>query len=591
MSNPYLSLLATAWRYARHERRRYVGVYVLFLVSGLFTALYPLFFGWFVDNIQKDGSRILYFSAVYAAGMLLLKLAEWIFHFPARIMERELAFSLSRNFLQEMFHQALYLPAGWHQENHSGATINRIRKAYEALKEFFQNGFMYFYAVSKLILSFGAMIYFSPVYGSIGAALGLLTIWVIFKFDVPYIRSLDEVNEKDHRITANLFDSLSNIFTVITLRLERSMERGLSGKIDDAWQPFRRSIRINEWKWFVAEMLVMGIYAVIAFGFAWQNYKPGTVFYIGTLVTLLGYVGQFTSGFQDIAWQYSQIVQYNTDVQTARSISQAFDTQHRPDQVAGLPGNWRQIHIRHLNFSHRETQITNPKPQHLGNLAFTLERGKRIALVGESGSGKSTLLKVMRGLYDPEPGVELYIDQQKQDWTMLNASITLFPQEPEIFENTLAYNITLGLPFGDKEIEAICETAHFLEVARQLPKGLESSIQEKGVNLSGGQKQRLALARGILAARDSQVVLLDEPTSSIDPRTEAKIYENLFEVFADKAIVSALHRLHLLRHFDYVYVMEQGKIVEEGTFEHLREHGKVFREMWKHQETTQPVLI
>jgi len=164
----------------------------------------------------------------------------------------------------------------------------------------------------------------------------------------------------------------------------------------------------------------------------------------------------------------------------------------------------------------------------------------------------------------------------------VNECVTLFPQEPEIFENTLEYNITLGLPFPEQEILQVCEEAHFTEVIRQLPQGLQSDIREKGVNLSGGQKQRLALARGILAARDSDLVLLDEPTSSVDPRTESLIYEGLFKAFADKAIVSSIHRLHLLAHFDYVYVLHQGRIISQGTFEHLRDNDPAFREMWRH---------
>jgi ABC-type multidrug transport system fused ATPase/permease subunit len=118
----------------------------------------------------------------------------------------------------------------------------------------------------------------------------------------------------------------------------------------------------------------------------------------------------------------------------------------------------------------------------------------------------------------------------------------------------------------------------------QLPEKLSSDIREKGVNLSGGQKQRLALARGILAARESEVILLDEPTSSVDPKTELMIYDKIFASFADKAIVSSLHRLHLLTKFDYIYVLHQGSIVAEGSFEHLRNNSRVFQELWKHQQ-------
>jgi ABC-type multidrug transport system fused ATPase/permease subunit len=191
----------------------------------------------------------------------------------------------------------------------------------------------------------------------------------------------------------------------------------------------------------------------------------------------------------------------------------------------------------------------------------------------------------MRGLYPPKPGLKLEADSKSYDkLDVLSDYITLFPQEPEIFENTIEYNITLGLPFSNEEVMRVCETAHFSEVVEQLPSGLLSSIREKGVNLSGGQKQRLALARGVLAAKDSDIILLDEPTSSVDPKTELLIYERMFQDFSDKAIVSALHRLHLLVHFDYVYVMENGRVVDEGTFEYLRENSAPFQEMWKHQE-------
>jgi len=130
----------------------------------------------------------------------------------------------------------------------------------------------------------------------------------------------------------------------------------------------------------------------------------------------------------------------------------------------------------------------------------------------------------------------------------------------------------------------VCETAHFTEVVHQLPKGLKSSIQEKGVNLSGGQKQRLALARGILAAKSSDIILLDEPTSSVDPKTEMQIYEKMFEEYRSKAIISSLHRLYLLSYFDYIYILRNGHIADEGTFLDLKSRSTIFNELWRHQQ-------
>jgi ATP-binding cassette subfamily B protein len=587
LQNPYVSLLRTAWRYARAERKRYVLIYVLFLGANFVYCSYPLLLGWFVDKIQRRQEQIPHYVLVYAGAYFGLKLLEWSMHGPARVMERQLAFNLSRNFLNERYHQALHLPVKWHQDHHSGATINRIRKAYEALRQFFDSGFTYVYAISRLTVSFTAMLIFAPLFGGLGATLGILTIWVIMRFDKPFIKTQEAVNEAEHVVSATLFDSLSNIMTVVTLRLERSMEGGLAGKIQHLFHPFRRNAVVNEWKWFVADTLVAVIYCVIVAGYVFQHWVPGKLFYVGTLVMLLGYVNQFTSVFHDMAAEYNRIVQYNTDVRTADGIEQAFLEQHRADKKSDLPANWQKLELVNLNFSHREAYDQEHAPQSLHNIQLKLERGQRVALIGESGSGKSTLLALLRGLYEPEEGYRFAVDGEERSLASLNETVTLFPQDPEIFENTIAYNLTLDLPFDAVDVARACETSHFSEVVKELPRGLESSIQEKGVNLSGGQKQRLALARGILAAQESDVVLMDEPTSSVDPKTEALIYQRLFTAFAGKAMVSALHRLHLLHSFDYVYVLERGRVVAQGTLAELRKNRQEFQELWRHQEIEQ----
>lgn len=584
-NNPYLSLLRTAWKYARDQRRRYLLIYGMFLASNIIMALFPILWGVFINEIQKQGMNILSSVWIYVGIYLLLRFVDWMFHGPARILERHLAFDLSRNFLQELYHKALHLPVKWHQDHHSGATINRIRKAYEALKDFFDTGFMYLKTFFSFAFSFGAMIYFSPLFGSIAAVMGAGVIYLLLKFDKPFIAASKEVNEKEHVVSSTLFDSLSNIITVITLRLEKRMEKGLLGRVMEILPPFRRKVLVNEWKWFTMDICVGMIYGVILVGYVYQNWVPGESFLIGSLVALMAYVERFTGVFHGMAWQYTQIVRYDTDVKTAQNIIDAYSQHHPSDSEMALPADWQRLEVSRLSFIHNEGEQWEGKPQGLHNVSIQLQRGKRIALVGESGSGKSTLMAILRGLYTAGPGLGLSVDGRPLGQIGYVANrVTLFPQEPEIFENTIEYNISLGLPFSPEEIRKVCELAQFDGVVEQLPRGLQSSIKEKGVNLSGGQKQRLALARGILAARDSDIILMDEPTSSVDPKTEVQIYQRLFEEFQDKAMVSSLHRLHLLSHFDYVYVMEDGRVVDEGTFGALRAGSPVFQELWRHQE-------
>lgn len=582
MRNPYLSLLATAWKYARKEKKQFVLVYAMFIMATIIVAINPLFYGWFINELQVQGTDVLRTGWLYIGGFLGLRLLEWCFHGPGRVLERNLAFKLSSNFMEEVYYKILHLPVKWHQDNHSGSTINKLRKAHEALRDFFQNGFIYFYSFGKFFFSFGAMLYFSPLFGGIGVLLGVFTIWIIAKFDKIFIQSLREVNEREHEVSSTLFDSLSNIITVITLRLERRIQATYMQKLMAVFPPFKKNVAINEWKWFTAQMLVGLIYCVTTIGYLYQHWNTGSTFFIGGLVVLLGYVNQFTSVFNDIAAHYTQIMKFNTELQNIRDVEKAFDEKQTPDISKKLNKEWNTLTFSNVNFSRAST---GPGERKIGIYDFNMriKKGERIALIGESGSGKSTFLALTRGLFSPQQGSVFTDDHHAETFQTLANSVTLLPQDPEIFENTIAYNITLGLNFEQHEIMRACEAAQFDSVVKKLPNGFATNIQEKGVNLSGGQKQRLALARGILAARSSDIVLLDEPTSSIDPRTERKIYENLFAAFKGKTVISSLHRLHLLHYFDYVYILKDGHIVERGTFDELRRTSLVFKELWDNQ--------
>src|SRR5688572_1223655 len=480
MQNPYFSLLRTAWKYARHEKKRFVLVYAMFIMATTIVAIHPLFYGWFVNELQLQGADVLKTGWIYIGGFLGLRLLEWCFHGPGRIMERQLAFTLSRNFMDEVYHKILHLPVKWHQDHHSGSTINKLRKAHEALRDFFQNGFIYFYSFGKFFFSFGAMLYFSPLFGAIGVLLGIATIWIIAKFDKVFIRSLKEVNEREHEMSSTLFDSLSNILTVITLRLEKRIQTTYMGKLMAMYPPFKKNVTINEWKWFTAQMMVGLIYAVTTIGYLYQHWNTGEAFFIGGLVVLLGYVNQFTSVFNDIAAHYTQITKYNTELQSVRDVEQAYDQMPHCNPELKLPDHWSTLDIENLNFYRSGTEDAS-KRVGIHDLSMRIERGQRIALIGESGSGKSTYLALLRGLFQPQSKSQIKINgTTSADFEIIANSVTLLPQDPEIFENTILYNITLGLRFSDDEISSACPAAQFESVIRNLPHGLDTNIQEKG---------------------------------------------------------------------------------------------------------------
>ena len=262
----------------------------------------------------------------------------------------------------------------------------------------------------------------------------------------------------------------------------------------------------------------------------------------------------------------------------ALKIQQAFRL-NLYEQLTHLPLKWHQDHHsgNSLDFHHAR-HIRSGK---INNISFNLKRGEKIALIGTSGAGKSTLLNLLSGLYTPDT-VQLSIDDVSFDsLEPIQAITTLIPQEPEIFENTIAFNITMDLEATPADIDEVVNLAGFSSVLDTLPAGLATDIREKGLNLSVGQKQRLALARGLFAARFSSLILMDEPTSSVDLATEKTILSGVIESFTEATLIVSLHRLHLLPKFDRIIMLDQGEVVADGQISELLNNPGPVNALWQ----------
>jgi len=266
-----------------------------------------------------------------------------------------------------------------------------------------------------------------------------------------------------------------------------------------------------------------------------------------------------------MAMHWNDLVRQKTEV---ADVAPIFASPARSVDNAAVPGTWRDIRVEGVRYVHPAAGVGRPA---LDDVSMELRRGQRIALIGESGAGKSSLLRVLAGLVDAER-VSITVDATPHPHLKhLGAVSLLLPQDPAVFESSVRENVTMGLPYREADIDRACELAGLTSVIAQLPQGFDTLISERGLNLSGGQKQRLALARGLLAASDVGLVLLDEATSSVDASTEAEIYDRVMSAFAGACIVSSVHRLHLLRRFDTVMVMEQGRVVDSGAPEEVRQ--------------------
>ena len=213
---------------------------------------------------------------------------------------------------------------------------------------------------------------------------------------------------------------------------------------------------------------------------------------------------------------------------------------------------------------------TRSEQRALHGLSLTVSSGERVAIVGPSGAGKSTILQLLLRFYDPQGG-SIWVDGipiDEVDPVSLRARMALVPQEPTIFASSVLDNIRYGRPEAtEDDVRRAAELASADGFIRALPQGYETMIGERGVTLSGGQRQRLAIARAIL--KDAPILLLDEATSSLDAESERKVQGALDRLMEGRTTLVIAHRLATIRSADRILVMDQGRIVEEGTHEAL----------------------
>lgn len=546
-------------------------VYLKFVFSSALVALVPLAFGWFVNALENPSADRYLSLSIYLVGYAGIYLLSWILHGPARIAERKLAFSISKDFLDDHMQKLLALDIDWHNNNHTAATINRLRKGYLALRFFFDNGFSYLRTFIQFFFAFFAMAFFSPWFALIAVFLGLITAWIIFMFDKSYSRHLSDLNEKEHSFFSAFNDSLSNILVVITLRLEKQIKNEVLRKFSEMFPSFSKGVVVNEWKWFVANMMVVLTYCVMVGGYVYQQ-SSNDHFNIAGLVTLVGFVAQFTGVFYGVADQYTAILRYSVDVKTTKTIIESFEAlDNKPMSDGILQSDWKTLDIRDMCFHYANKNAATTQDDKnkidrnvINELNISLRSGQKIALLGKSGSGKSTLLSLLRGLHRPQSGTVVLDGKHPLDWQTISNATTYMPQEPQIFEGSVSYNLTLGLPFSLAEIADACDATNFDEVLKSLPGELDAHVHENGANLSGGQRQRLALARGLLASQSSSIILIDEPSNSLDSHNSSQILTSLFKKMNGKLVICSLHHRDLVKYFDYVYVLQDGTVIEEG---------------------------
>jgi ATP-binding cassette subfamily B protein len=295
---------------------------------------------------------------------------------------------------------------------------------------------------------------------------------------------------------------------------------------------------------------------------------------VGELIVLMTYIASVYKPLEQISTTvgmiHEELVQFNASLTLLDTDP---EVRERPDAVA-LEAPQGRLTVSGLDFSYQGRSET------LSNVSFDALPGERVAVVGHTGAGKSTLMSLLIRFYDPGAGkIEIDgVDIRDLKLESLREQISVVLQDPLLFSGTIEENIRYGrLEASAEQIRDAARAANAHDFIEGLPAGYGTELGERGAQISGGERQRICVARAFL--KDAPILILDEPTSSIDSRTESVILDALDDLMEGRTSFMIAHRLSTVRHADQILVMNEGRIVERGTHEDLLRHGAVYRQL------------
>lgn len=402
-------------------------------------------------------------------------------------------------------------------------------------------------------------------------------------------KALKRANRKALEELSLVYDRLEETFSGLkVVKAFTSESRERSRFHQQSKQYYRKSMRIAFYDSLVSpltEMMGVGmiVAAVVAGGYLVLNQQTHLLgirisdepLTHGWLTLFYG----FLAGASDPIRRLSGI--FNGLQQSFAASDHLFELFDRESEVAdpsvpvALPTKLGRIQFRDVSFSYK---VEEPV---LKNIELTIQPGETIALVGPNGCGKSTLMNLLPRFYDPKQGAVAIdgVDLRSVRIRDLRSRIGVVTQETLLFDDTLAENIRYGTPGAtDEDVIAAAKRAHAHKfITEKLSDGYETVVGTRGGRLSGGQRQRIALARAIL--RDPEILILDEATSQIDVESERLIHDVLEEFVQGRTSFMITHRPSTLALADRIVVMEQGQIVDAGTFDELAERCPLFRKL------------
>ncbi len=462
----------------------------------------------------------------------------------------------------EIYNHYQKLSLNFYKNNRTGDLMNRISEDVSKVRMYFGPALMYsINTLSLFVIVISYMISVAPkltLYALTPLPLLSLAIYQLSKSIHKRSTIVQEYLSKLSAFTQEIF---SGIGVIKANAIEPTSNKKMGNLAFESMTKNMHLVQVQAW-FFPLMILLIGLSNILVILMGGMQFINGQI-ELGTLAEFIVYINMLTWPVATVGWVTS-------------IVQQAEASQKRINEFLGQepeivnPEGGKEIQSYSIEFENVYFSYNNAREEAIKNISFRLESGKTLAILGRTGCGKTTLLQLITRMYDVNSGVVKVggVDVRKLDLIKLRKNIGAVPQEAFLFSDTLENNIRFGNAESTKsEVEFAAKQAAIHNSIINFSKGYQTIVGERGVSLSGGQKQRMSIARALV--KQPEILLFDDSFSAVDTKTEEIILDNLKSMSFQSTTVVVCHRVSSAKNADYILVMDEGSIVQNGTHEEL----------------------
>ena len=477
----------------------------------------------------------------------------------------------------EIFQHYEKLSLGFYKQNRTGDLMNRISEDVSKVRMYVGPALMYsITTITLFIVVVSYMFYKAPILTLYAIApLPILSI-AIYKLSVLINHRTTIVQQYLSKLTTFTQESFSGIAVIKAYGIEPRTNSNFE-ELAEGSKVKNIDLAKVQALFFPLMMLLIGVSNILVIYIGGTRYINGQIAEFGTIVEFLIYVNMLTWPVAVVGWVTSMVQQAEA---SQKRINEFLETEPSIQNLVkeNTPINGS-IQFNNLTFTYPDTGIIALK-----DVSFNVKPGETLAIIGNTGSGKSTILELIGRLYDVEEGM-LKIDNcaiRNLNLEDLRNSIGYVPQDAFLFSDSLRNNIRFGKEeASEEEVIKAAKNAAVHKNIIDFNKGYDTILGERGITLSGGQKQRVSIARAII--KDPKILLLDDCLSAVDTETEEEILQNLNRISKNKTTIIVSHRISSVKNANKIIVLEEGKIIQQGTHNELVNSDGYYKELYAKQ--------